>query len=437
MSSNIFLLRDDSSKVGAFVEIVPGQTDMANPPGSPPSRTPADDAHIQWGKNDNQPNIMHALATDNDVKWTLMCTKRDFIVGNGIRFGIEKQNGSKVERELLPTSHPNYAQIAEMVAAEEEMGYYLDTALQICFAGQHFTRLTLDLRGWALPLEMVDCFELRYRAVQANERRPTVMFQNGNFGKRDVKKAESVAIPLYNPADPQAFPSAIYHSKHRLPGQPFYAFAPWWGTRAWTEVANRIPAYHMNGLTNGYNIKYLIKIPDDYFDKEGLETEEQRIDFRNQVLGQMKTSLAGQTDRAVVTFYKHDISLMKALPGVEIIPLKNTMTDDAYIQLHNTAKESQASGHDIQLVLAGVNTGGKLGGSGKEMEVAANYQQKFRTYADRQLILRAKQIQSRINRHDPAIKYWFEDIEVYTPDVTPTNAGVNPNNKKTPDAHAD
>ena len=422
---------------GAFVEVQPGRVDTANAPASAPSRTPPPDEHIRWGKDDNQPNIMHALATDNDVKWELMATRRDFIVGLGLRFGTIAQNGKVQERELLPTTHPNYAEIAEHVAAEDEMGYHLDTAMQVCFAGQHFTKVTLDKSGRALPLMMVDCFEIRYRALQEKENRPSAVFNNGNFGTRNYRKQDSLVLPVYDPLDPQKFPVSVYHAKHRLPGQPFYSFAPWWGTKSWTEVANKIPPYHLSGLTNGYNIKYLIKIPDDYFEKEGLETQEEKDAFRDAVLKQMKESLAGQADRAVVTFYKHDIGQLKALPGVEIIPLKNTLTDDAYVQLYNTAKAAQASGHGILPSLAGVDTGGKLGGSGKELEVAANFQQKFRTYADRQLLLRPYMVKSRINGWDPLIKFWFEDIEVYTPDVTPTNAGVNPNNPKNNDGNAD
>jgi len=120
---------------------------------------------------------------------------------------------------------------------------------------------------------------------------------------------------------------------------------------------------------------------------------------------------------------------MKSLPGVEIIPLKNEMTDDAYVKLYNTAKSAQASGHGIMASLAGVDTGNGLGSSGKEIEVTARFQQGFRTNSDRQLLLRPMMIQQQINGWDREIQFWFEDIEVYTPDVTPKKAGINQNEK--------
>ncbi len=181
-------------------------------------------------------------------------------------------------------------------------------------------------------------------------------------------------------------------------------------------------------MTSGYNIKYLIKFPDDYFDREGLETNEEKNEHKRRVLNQMKESLAGKKDKAVVTYYKYDIQSMKALPGVEIVPLKNDMTDDAYVSLFNTANIAQASGHGVMPVLAGIDTGGKLGGSGKELEAAAMYQQKFMTYSDRALLLRPLIEVQDLNGWDSKIKFWFEDIEVYVTDSTPTNSPANPNN---------
>lgn len=425
LSNNIFLLRHEPSRAGAYVEITPSTKDQANTTTAVAGTSSAANECIAWGAKNSKPNEMHAIATDNDTKWQLLETRRDFVVGNGLQFGVKQGT------ELIPldSKHKNFGEIKDFNDALTESGYYIDAAMQACYSGQVFTQFDFAASsGKLLPFEVRDCFETRYRKLMANERRLSAFLLNPNFGAKGYKKEESVAVPIYNPLDPNAFPTTIFHAKHRLPGQPFYSFPAWWGTLQWTIVSNKIPVYHISGLTNGYNIKYLIRIPDDYFDKEGLETDEERDAFRDEVLQQMKESLAGESDRAVVTYYRHDISQMKSLPGVEIIPMKNTMTDDAYVQLYNTANQAQASGHGILPALAGVDTGGKLGGSGKELEVAANFQQRFRTYSDRQLLLRPLWIARRLNGWDPTVEFWFENIEVYTPDVTPTDAAVNPNN---------
>lgn len=434
ISNNVWVIRDEESKAAAIVEIAP-RLDVANAPTDAPYFSTDEKKHILWGAKDNQPNLMHAIATDNDVKWQLMFARRDFVVGRGLGFGFEKKEGLGVLREELPSSHPNFNEIEEFRWQLNMNGYLFDAAMQVCFSGNVFSTLAFDKSMKLMPPQLLDAMNVRYRALRKGERATSAILCNALFGTKHFKKEESEPMPVFDIANPTAYPRAVLHAKHRLPGNPFYSFPGWWGTKNWTEVANKIPLYHISGLTNGYNLKYLIKVPDDYFDKEGLETQEEKDAHEKAVLLQMKKSLAGEADRAIVTFYKHDLVEMRALPGVEIIPLKNNMTDDAYVSLYNTAKAAQASGHDILAPLASVDTGSKMGGSGKELEVAANFQQKFRTAADRSLLLKPMLLAQRINRWDSKIKFWFEDIEVYNPDVTPKNAGVNPKNpaKKEPE----
>lgn len=430
LSKSIYLLRNEDARVGAFVEVVPSTQDTSFPSSSIAAGSGSYDglSHIRWGAQDEKPSEMHRLATDSPNKWRLIETRRDFLIGNGVRFGIEKPNGAKMERELLNPTHKDYSAISDYIRSLDKVGYFGDAAYQASFSGNVFTGIPLDRTGRAELINCLDCFEMRIRALAQNESRVSAYIRNPNFGKRTYKKADGVPLPAFNPANPKAFPFSVFHAKHKLPGQPFYSFAAWWGTKAWTEVANQIPKYHLEGLTSGYNIKYLIKFPDDYFDREGLETEEEKNEHKRRVLNQMKESLAGKKDKAVVTYYKYDIQSMKALPGVEIVPLKNDMTDDAYVSLFNTANIAQASGHGVMPVLAGIDTGGKLGGSGKELEAAAMYQQKFMTYSDRALLLRPLIEVQDLNGWDSNIKFWFEDIEVYVTDSTPTNSPANPNN---------
>lgn len=431
LGNNVFLLRNEQSKAGAFVEIVPTNRDVGYGDGllNRGITNSIDNlTHIKWGTEDAKVEQMHQLATDSPNKWRLIETRRDFLLGSGINFGIEKIDGKKKVREPLSESHPDYAAIFDYQRALKKTGYMADTAYQLCFSGNSFSGIPLDNFGRAELLTFNDCFETRIRALQPSERKISAYLKNASFGTSAYKKQNSIPLPAFNPANPQAFPFSIYHAKHRMPGQPWYAFASWWGTKAWTEVANRIPAFHMEGLTNGYNIKYLFKFPDDYFDVEGMDNEAEKTAYRNGILKRMKDSLAGKKDMGVVTYYKHDLQSMKAMPGVEIIPLKNDMSDDAYVSLFTTANIAQASGHGVLPISAGIDTGGKLGGSGKELEAAAMYQQKFMTAPDRELLLRPLVEVHDINGWDKKIVYWFDDIEVYVPDSTPTASPANPNN---------
>ncbi|RAI76010.1 hypothetical protein HMF3257_20840 [Spirosoma telluris] len=192
-------------------------------------------------------------------------------------------------------------------------------------------------------------------------------------------------------------------------------------------MANKIPKFHDSGLDNGYNLKYHISIPDDYFDRED-QTEEEKEALKAQVLQQMGETLAGieNTDKALVTFHKVDIN-GKEISGIKIESLTNKMSDDAYTSLFNTANIAQASGHGVLPVSAGIDTGGKLGGSGKELEAAANYQQNFLTYVDRFILLTPLRIVKAINGWEADMEFDVRNIQLYNYDVTPTSSGSNPN----------
>ncbi|MFN3378920.1 MAG: hypothetical protein ACK41O_05655, partial [Runella zeae] len=130
LSNSIYLLRDDEANVGAFVEILPKSIDTGNGADVIPRFNTDVREHIRWGIKDDQPNLMHKLATENDVKWPLMFTKRDFIVGKGLRYGFERQEGLSVIREELPPVHPNYNEISEHDWVLNLSGYWIDAAMQ-------------------------------------------------------------------------------------------------------------------------------------------------------------------------------------------------------------------------------------------------------------------------------------------------------------------
>jgi hypothetical protein len=74
---------------------------------------------------------------------------------------------------------------------------------------------------------------------------------------------------------------------------PFYAYPTWWCAKEWIELANLIPMFHKSGIQNGYNIKYLIRMPVDYFDAQGGKSLDEKdrskkwADFSDRLSGWM------------------------------------------------------------------------------------------------------------------------------------------------------
>lgn len=380
--------------------------------------------YIPRGKKDSVLIEMHKLASESPNKWRLIKTRRDFVVGKGIYpFIVSVDSATK---KLIETEVTNldFKEFKERVELDDIMS---EAGLEQAFANDVYVKMTLGLDKKIESYEVISCFRCRVRKPTTNEKEIREYVVNPNFGTKYFKASDSIVYPKFDVKNPTKYPVSIIHLRDKLPGQEYYQMGDWWGTFEWTKVANKIPKFHDSGLDNGYNVKYHISIPDNYFAKEGLSEEEQEA-LKEETLDAMGDSLAGieNVDKVLYTFHGVD-SQGKEMTGVRVTALPNTMSDDAYTALFNTANVAQASGHGVLPTLAGIDTGGKLGGSGKELEVAANYQQGFMTYNDRRLLSKLCYIAKKIEGWDSALDFNFKDIHLYTPDVTPVASGNNPN----------
>jgi hypothetical protein len=113
----------------------------------------------------------------------------------------------------------------------------------------------------------------------------------------------------------------------------------------------------------------------------------------------------------------------KPMPGVKITPLNNNNPSGEYIELDKQANINQASGHGINPVLAGIDTGGKLGGSGSEMRIAYQLHIALNTPIPRKLILKPFHLIHKLkgwNVTKPNRYFDFLEIDITTLDENPT-----------------
>ena len=381
--------------------------------------------HAAWGKNDAALHEMHALTSDNSTQWRLLTTRRDFVIGNGARVKtIVEENGEEV---LKFVSDEVTKSIKEFVRRTSLDLIFKNAGLSIEFCGRYFIKITIGFDLKVESLELIDVFQCRPRLLQAGESKVTAYVLNPAFGKPNYRRTNDVVLPAFDAKNPTKYGVSIIDIKEDLPGQYYNPFALWWGTKDWTIVSNKIAKFHISGLDNGYNIKYHISIPDNYFEQDGLTEKEEEI-LKQNVCQQISDSLKGVDKNNSVFFTFHPIDVNgKEMKGVTVTPLPNNLSDDAYTLLQQTAMKIETSACGLVPVLAGVDTGSKLGGSGKEMEVAANYTQNFLTASSRGLLLRLFEYCRLLEGWPDEKVLEFENFKMYNVDTTPTASNQNPN----------
>ncbi len=379
--------------------------------------------HVPWGQFDDQPNRMAKLVEQNNQVRPLLEATRDMIYGTGIGFFSRIVEGKKVHLEPFEDS-----QLTDWSYETELQNYAIAAINERVTNANHFTRFEFTLEGLPL-LSISDGFTTRIGRPVGG--RVPCYWQNPTFGGFACQQDLSQQIARFDRTDPTRNVVSIFHSREHISGNPFYAFPSWWCSRDWIEVANLIPLFHKSGLKNGYNIKYLIKMPKDYFDMEGnrtLEPEEIRkkwAEFSNGLKGWL--SGVDNVNKSLLVRYLRDND-GKATDAIDVIPMKNEMSDDAYGKVWEMANISITNAVGILPVLGGVTPGSKSGDSGSQVRTVADYQQHFRTPVQRQILLEPIQMALRIMGYKDVVPA-FKEVQLTTLDKNPTGkeAVVNHN----------
>ncbi len=363
-----------------------------------------------WGANNLQPQAMLALVHSNHLKPQLITTARDFLLGSRLGVFTRKVVESKIVLE--PVIDPEMEDWYESIdgdGALQSLGYNLET-----FAN-YFSVLSLASKKYVESIQSFDCTSVR--ALVTSKPRPEKYILHHDW--RNFRAEQAKILPVYEPQQPTKYGEFILHGRDWTPGQKYYDMPPYWGTKKWTEVSNKIPRFHASGLDNGYNVKYHIKIPMGYFDQFGEADKKKKAE--QDLMANMNEMLAGveNTDKVFVSKFAVDAT-GKPLPGWEITPIENKMSDKAYDSVNQQANIAHTSGHGIDPSLAGIDTGGKFGGSGSEKRISYQLHVALRTPTKRKILLKTFQAAHKIMGFNPQHFFGFEDIDITTIADNPT-----------------
>jgi hypothetical protein len=381
---------------------------------------------MTWGKDNNLPQLREALVTENNIVPALMERKRNILVGNGLfafRKRYEKGQDGKL-REI--------AEQVEMPAATQEwieQSSYVDVleaaAGELVKHSLFLPEYVRDKGGKIRSVEMKECKCMRSGKKDVNGK-VSRWYWSGHWGARQLQTKEekkTVALDLYTGEEKRQLKFITAHGDF-LFNDGYYPIPTYWGSREWIEMANDIPAFHKANFKNGYNLRWHVKIPADYFldyqawqaaqgDDDAvatvLKTAKEKEEAFMKDINQFLAGLAN-AGRTVFTKLEYD-ELEKKWRGIEIQSLQYDMKDEALLKLFDKSNTANISAQGIHPTLANIETQGKLS-SGTEIRNAFLMWLIINTSKPRRHMLAPLNLVKKVNGWDPDIHFGIQDYEL-------------------------
>lgn len=236
----------------------------------------------------------------------------------------------------------------------------------------------------------------------------------------DPQGGEYVRLPAFDRMDPFKSPNAVYRHVLVSVDKDYYITPEWQSNLKWLAVAKKIPEWINANIENSINLKWHIRIPEDYFTalhpqgnydsdeewKKAIKTEKETL-FKK-----MDDMLAG-AKHASKTFYSTFAidETGNKMPGWEIDALKADLNDQGWLNAYGTGAAAIATAHGVPPSLQGLILSNGLGtGSASDTREQFNYYLQLNTVIPRQTTLEWFQLIKRYNKWPRDLHLGYKNI---------------------------
>lgn len=397
---------------------------------------------VFWGANNNDPDERELLISNNSIVTQLLATKRNIILGDGLMaYKDVIKDGIRQREEVdMPIA---WSDFLEQFEVEDE--YLPIQAKNLVVHANKYTEFGKNKGGSWQTFKSHECRVTRAQVQNKKGFIPYFHISN-NWGKlNSQQRLEQAAkkiqrIPNYRKGENQN--KFMTHGADKMLGGPYYFIPTWEGARNWIKLANCIPEFHLANMKNGFNIRFVIYVPEDYYFRS--LNDQKRKDTKNlhkhlkkakdKFKNRINTFLAGleNAGRALIVTKHMYKQLQKEMPEVRIEPLNYDMKDEAMLALFKSSNTAMTSATGTPPALASIATDAKMT-SGSEIRNLYNFYQLSQAPYYRNVILKDLKIALSLYPQQ-GIKLGFRNIEMTTTDKNPN--GKQPSNsfETNPDA---
>lgn len=374
-----------------------------------------------WGNDNELPYRREKMIKASNIVGTLLSSKRDLLIGQGITAYRETFVNGEKGREYIPIPDAVQDWLDE---SQFEERYLHKAVLNYFMHANVFCEFMKSKTGNILYLT---CHESKHTraAKKQNGRIPEYYVCADWYDRLDGKLNPVSIVPNIKDAFngindlPSKF---MYHFGDIGLNDGYYYHPNYWGGKDWIMLANDIPVFHKHNIRNGYTPRFHITAPKGYFlDKQKMQramTEEAQQECINSAMAAQQKFIndfnkfmAGIQNAGRALFTTDDFEpLTREYRGIKIEAIKYDMQDKALLDLFDKSNDANISAIGLPPTLAGINTAGRLS-AGSEIRNLLMYFIIKELPRPRKDILKPFVLALKLNGlHDPTIKYTFEDI---------------------------
>lgn len=371
-----------------------------------------------WGKNNRLPNEKIELLKSNSDLINLLDTKKDFLFGAGI--GVFQQTFDSGDLVLSPIESSKFPKLNDFLQKNDLQEYNERAGCYMVDTANIFNNITIENDKIptliALDPTLCRCDSELVKGYVKN------VVTCGNWAEQTPTNAIVTPTLLGSIAETK-IGEYIHIAQKARTGQFYYSYPTWWAAEPAIKIANRLWTFHDNGLDTQNNARFIVRVSKQYFERFGREYEGGIEKFKNDFYDNVDSLMSGELGSNRMIYDECD-SGPNGLQGyIEFVPIPVGISGDEYLKLYETTILAIANSSGVLSNIAGVSNGKVMGGSGSELRVSAEFQQKYRTPVERTTILRVlnQKIKPALEL-PPNIVFAYKDIVLTTLDKNHTGS---------------
>lgn len=389
---------------GSLAVITPGVSRYGSSPAGTASTSPVkkdeagDEKIAIWGDSNDFPQKIIELASKNTIIPETLNWKARAAIGRGV-LPVEMEWDDYGRERIKVVRDEGIWSFLNSISFKR---YLIEASMDLFWFFNVFPEMILSKdRKEIVQLHVNDASYCRWSAMNSKGISEHV-YVNANWPDATATDKETTRIPALDPYAWDVIDTVrsgkdwkyIYPFSYPTPGKSFYQLAHWDSIRTsgWLDVINAIPQYKKYFMENQMTLKYLVKIPYEYWGKKygdkfrtGSESEKSAL-IRKEMEG-LNKFLTGveNTGKALAVHYWSGENGGQGLPAWEITPIADTIKDGKFIEDNQEANSNLLYALGVDPSITGFAPGAKMGsGSGSDKrEAFLMYVNLLQTYRDK------------------------------------------------------